>query len=104
MDLRKLEIHPQICWNSADDLSQILEGIATVVVGVTVPWTLPDSPATATFLTQQEKDYIARRLIEDAGTSAGKVHTVEGFKWKYLRAALTEWKLYLAVLIYWGNT
>jgi MFS family permease len=82
----------------------ILEGIVTVAVGVTLPWTLPDSPETASFLTQAEKDFIQRRLRQDAGTADGQVNTSEGFKWRYLRAALGEWKLYFAVIIYWGNS
>lgn len=82
----------------------ILEGIFTVAIGVTLPWTLPDSPETASFLTPQEKDFINRRLVQDAGTKAGTVQTAEGFKWRYLRAALSDWKIYFAVIIYWGNS
>lgn len=82
----------------------ILEGIVTVVVGCTLHWTLPDSPATASFLTQAERDFIRHRLAEDAGTSGGKVGINEGFQWSYLRDALLEWKIYLAVIIYWGNS
>lgn len=82
----------------------ILEGIVTVCVGVTLPWTLPDSPQTASFLTPEEKALIEHRLQEDAGTAAGKIGTHEGFQWHYLRSALTEWKIYLAVIIYWGNS
>lgn len=69
----------------------ILEGIATVVVGVTLPWTLPDSPESASFLTPEEKALIKHRLEEDSGTAAGRVGTSEGFQWKYLIGALTEW-------------
>ena len=79
----------------------ILEGIATVVVGCTLPWTLPDSPETASFLTPAEKALIKHRLEEDSGTAAGRVGTSEGFQWSYLKGALSEWKIYLAVLIYW---
>lgn len=82
----------------------ILEGIVTVLVGVTLPWTLPDSPATASFLQPEEKEFIRLRLEEDSGTSAGRVGTTEGFNMKYLTSALTEWKIYLAVIIYWGNS
>ncbi|KAK5001211.1 hypothetical protein LTR66_000089 [Elasticomyces elasticus] len=82
----------------------ILEGLVTVAIGSTLHWTLPDSPATASFLTPGEKEFIARRLVQDAGTSAGKVATREGFKWRYLRDALTEWRIYLAVIVYWGNS
>ena len=82
----------------------ILEGIVTVLVGVTLPWTLPDSPETASFLNPEEKALIKHRLEEDSGTAAGKVGLSEGFQWKYLIGALTEWKIYLAVIIYWGNS
>lgn len=42
--------------------------------------------------------------MQDAGTKAGHVNVHDGFKWHYLREALTEWKIYLAVIIYWGNS
>ncbi|KAL2427972.1 putative transporter [Exophiala dermatitidis] len=82
----------------------ILEGIFTTLIGLTLHWTLPDSPATASFLTPTEKSFINRRLEQDAGTSAGKVRTGEPFQWRYLKAALTDWKIYFAVIIYWGNS
>lgn len=78
----------------------ILEGILTVVVGVFMPWALPDSPATASFLTDAEKQLVSSRLLQDMGSGAGHK---EKFQWKYLFAALTDWKIYLAVIIYWGN-
>ncbi|ETN46418.1 uncharacterized protein HMPREF1541_00602 [Cyphellophora europaea CBS 101466] len=81
----------------------LLEGIVTCVVAAVLPWTLPDSPATASFLTPEERDFIARRLVQDSGTSAGKVGTTEGFNWAYLKSALLEWKIWFAVFIYWGN-
>lgn len=82
----------------------ILEGVVTVAIGVTLPWTLPDSPSTASFLTEHEKLFINHRLEEDSGTSLGKVSTKESFQWKYLTSALTEWKIYLAVIVYYGNS
>lgn len=81
----------------------ILEGILTVLVGASIPWSLPDSPATASFLTQGEKDFIRRRLEQDSGTVAGKVQTDDGFQWRHLQSALLDWKIYLGVVIYWGN-
>lgn len=82
----------------------ILEGIVTVAVGATLYWTLPDSPATCSFLTQQEKSIIDRRLMQDAGTKAGHVSTDDGFQWRFLKEALLEWKIWFAVIIYWGNS
>jgi hypothetical protein len=70
-------------------------------VGCTLPWKLPDSPQTASFLAPVEKEYITRRLEQDAGNSAGKVHMLESYEWSYLKSALTEWKIFLAVIIYW---
>ncbi|KAK5700095.1 hypothetical protein LTR97_006230 [Elasticomyces elasticus] len=82
----------------------ILEGIITVVMGASLRWTLPDSPASASFLTTHEKAFIERRLMQDAGTKSGHVSTHDGFNWQHLREALTEWKIWLAVVIYWGNS
>lgn len=82
----------------------ILEGILTVLIAVTLPWTLPDSPETASFLAQEEKDIIRQRLEQDSGTAEGTVQTNEKFQWKYLRAALSEWRLYLGTIAYWGNS
>ncbi|KAM5343861.1 hypothetical protein ACJ41O_012398 [Fusarium nematophilum] len=56
----------------------IIEGVVTVTVGTTVPWALPDSPATAGFLTADKKALIKHRLEQDSGTTSGKVSTGEG--------------------------
>ncbi|KAH6663996.1 major facilitator superfamily domain-containing protein [Plectosphaerella plurivora] len=79
----------------------ILEGILTVVVGAFMPWALPNSPTTASFLTAAEKQLVSSRLLQDMGSGTGDK---EKFQWKYLFAALTDWKIYLAVIIYWGNS
>ncbi|KAJ3530518.1 hypothetical protein NM208_g9294 [Fusarium decemcellulare] len=82
----------------------ICEGILTCVVGMTIPWTLPDSPQTARFLTTEEKAFIRNRLEQDSGTASGTVQTSEGFKWMFLRSAFADWKIWFTVFIYWGNT
>ncbi|CAI6093584.1 unnamed protein product [Clonostachys chloroleuca] len=82
----------------------ILEGIMTVLIGTILPWTLPDSPAVAKFLTPGEKELIHQRLQRDSGTSEGKVATEEAFQWRYLRAALLDYKIYLGIIMFWGNT
>ncbi|KAI0966574.1 retrograde regulation protein 2 [Xylaria arbuscula] len=82
----------------------LLEGIVTVLIGCCLPWILPDSPATARFLDSGEKDHLQHRLEQDAGTSSGQVGIDEKFQWRFLRAALTEWRLYFAVIAYWGNS
>jgi len=82
----------------------ILEGIVTVVVGATLYWILPDSPQTASWLEPWEQQYLINRLAQDSGTKGGKVQTAEKFQRRYITAALTDWKIWLAVLVYWGNS
>jgi MFS family permease len=82
----------------------ILEGIMTVLVGLSIPWVLPDSPERATWLTPEEKRFIRHRLERDSGTEKGRVETLDHFNIKYLVAAITDWKLWFTVFIYWGNT
>jgi sugar phosphate permease len=82
----------------------IVEGILTTAAGATLHWTLPDSPATATFLTPEEKAFIKRRLEQDSGTTSGRVQTEETFQWSYLKSALLDWRIWFTVFIYWGNT
>lgn len=82
----------------------ILEGAATVLIGFTVPCLLPDSPERANWLKPEEKKFLRRRLEQDSGTQAGRVETLDHFQMKYLVAALTDWKLWFTVFIFWGNT
>jgi hypothetical protein len=63
---------------------------------------LPDSPNHAGFLTPEEKAIITVRLSRELGEDTVGEHK-EKFKWKYLWAALMDWKIYLAIVIYWGN-
>ncbi|KAI8686543.1 MFS domain-containing protein [Fusarium keratoplasticum] len=83
----------------------ILEGIFTVALGTLIPWLLPDSPVLASFLTQNEKDFVMARLEADSGTSRGRVDTQGGsFKWKYLKDALLDWHIYLGVIMFLGQS
>ncbi|KAK2785261.1 hypothetical protein FQN53_007837 [Emmonsiellopsis sp. PD_33] len=83
----------------------ILEGLVTVVVGVACYFFLPNSPATARFLKPEERAFLLDRLAKDSGgTSAGGDMNEEPFKWKYVKNALTDYKIYLTVLIYFGNS
>lgn len=88
----------------------ILEGILTVCVGACIPWLLPDSPNDASFLLPSDKEFINACLRHDLGVqSEGDGPRTNGemaeekFQWKYLKDTLLDWKIYLAVLIYWGN-
>ncbi|KAL0261306.1 hypothetical protein SLS55_005003 [Diplodia seriata] len=82
----------------------ILEGIATVCIGACCFALLPNSPETATFLTAAERRFLVRRLQTDSGTETGHVETEDLFHWPTIRAALVEWKIWFAIIIYWVST
>lgn len=82
----------------------ILEGALTVAVGLAIPFILPDSPERASWLTVEEKKFLRHRLEQDSGTKEGRVETLDHFKFKFLWAALSDWKIWFTIFIYWGNT
>ena len=67
-------------------------------------FTLPDSPMTAKFLTREEKQFVVSRLQVETGSGRGRVTNEDPLRKRYIVAALKEWKLWLAVLIWWGNS
>lgn len=79
----------------------IIEGLATVVVGMTCFWLLPDSPETASFLQPEERRFLCHRLRNDAGTEAGQVDLEDKFHWPTILGVFLDWKIWLSVIIYW---
>lgn len=71
----------------------ILEGLLTVVVAFVAYWIINDYPATANFLTAEEKVEVERRLHQDRNGLADE------FDIKYLFHALKDWKIYVHMLI-----
>ncbi|KIM36238.1 hypothetical protein M413DRAFT_31834 [Hebeloma cylindrosporum] len=67
----------------------ILEGIATVAVGIIAFFVLVDFPATATFLTPEERSFIVFKKREE-----------EHFEMRHLWAAVCDWQVWLHILIY----
>ncbi|OCH84458.1 MFS general substrate transporter [Obba rivulosa] len=74
----------------------ILEGIATVIVGVIAFFVLVDFPATAAFLTPEERAYVIWRKKYD-NSSVGEE---ENFETRHLWAAFTDWQVWLQILVY----
>jgi sugar phosphate permease len=79
----------------------IIEGLATLVVGVTTFWLLPNSPETAAFLTQQERQFLVDRLRSDTGTQSGHVNLKDKYHWPTIRGVLLDWKIWAAIVVYW---
>jgi len=76
----------------------ILEGLATVIVGIVSYWMVYDFPDNATFLNPVDRARVIRRLKEDNQSSAEH----EEFKMAYFWASVKDWKTYAFAIIYMG--
>ncbi|KAF8647935.1 hypothetical protein AX16_006467 [Volvariella volvacea WC 439] len=76
----------------------ILEGIVTVVVAIASFWAIHDFPDTATFLSEEERVFIIRRLQEDSKFSAAG----ESFQMNYIWRSLYDPKTWFAMGITMG--
>lgn len=76
----------------------ILEGLATILVGVASFWMVFDFPDEATFLSDTDRQRVLRRLKADQQSSAEH----EEFKISYFWASIKDWKTYLGAVIYMG--
>ncbi|KAK3381765.1 high-affinity nicotinic acid transporter [Podospora didyma] len=70
----------------------ILEGLLSILVSFSAYWLIHDYPATAKFLTKDERTEVQRRLLEDHG------HLLDDFNLKYVWQAITDWKIYIFML------
>lgn len=82
----------------------ILEGLIPVALALVIWKVLPDSPETASFLTQPERDFLVRRLADETGSGRGHVTNQDKMASRYIKAGLSDWKIWCAIVIFWGNT
>ncbi|KAF1913026.1 major facilitator superfamily domain-containing protein [Ampelomyces quisqualis] len=71
----------------------ILEGLLSVLVSMIAYWCIHDYPATARFLSPNERAEVQRRLHADHG------HISNDFDIKYVWQAIKDWKIYIFMLI-----
>ena len=76
----------------------ILEGLATMLIGIISIWMVYDFPDEATFLTPTDRQRVIRRLKMDQQSSAEH----ESFQMRYFWASVADWKTWLYALIYMG--
>ncbi|CAN8099725.1 unnamed protein product [Discula destructiva] len=76
----------------------ILEGLLTILVGIASFWLVYDFPDEATFLSDDDRARVIRRLKLDQQSSASH----EEFSMKYFWQALADWKMWLGMAIYMG--
>lgn len=76
----------------------ILEGLATIIVGIVSYWMVHDFPDQATFLTPDDRARVIRRLKADKQSSAEH----EKFRMQYFWASVKDWKTWAFAVIYMG--
>ncbi|KAH9963862.1 MFS general substrate transporter [Russula dissimulans] len=74
----------------------LIEGLVTIVIAFASYFVMHDYPDTATFLTENERQFVIRTLREDHNGQA--THFSSTFVWQ----ALADWKTYLHVITYTG--
>ncbi|KAH9860612.1 hypothetical protein J1614_011943, partial [Plenodomus biglobosus] len=77
-----------------------IEGAVTVVFGIICFFFLPDTPASAGFLTVEEKEWALRRMRLDARGSTSVDVTDEKASWYWVKMALKAPQTYLCSLIW----
>jgi len=82
----------------------LIEGLVPVAISIIIWKLLPDSPETAGFLSKDEKEFIINRLALETGSGKGRVTNADKIKLHHVIAAFKEWKIWAAVVMFWGNT
>jgi MFS family permease len=77
----------------------IIEGLATVVIGLVSFFMVHDFPDQPNrFLSDSDRQRVIERLKDDGQASAAH----ENFQWRVVRASLCDWKTYTSSVIYMG--
>jgi nitrate/nitrite transporter NarK len=76
----------------------ILEGLATIIVGIISYWMVHDFPDDAKFLSDADRQRVLRRLRADRQSSAEH----EEFKMDYFWASVKDWKTWAFAVVYMG--
>ncbi|KAL6230786.1 major facilitator superfamily domain-containing protein [Aspergillus navahoensis] len=75
----------------------ILEGLATVVIAIIAKFIIVDWPESATFLNEEERACLLRRLAEDQGEAR-----MNRFDKKAMKRTFSDPKIYLGPIMYFG--
>ncbi|KAI4699683.1 hypothetical protein J4E81_004710 [Alternaria sp. BMP 2799] len=78
----------------------VFEGAITVVFGIVCFFFMPDTPAAAGFLSDEEKEWALRRMRLDAGGSTEVDVDDEKFSWYWVKMALKAPQTYLSAFIW----
>lgn len=81
----------------------ILEGLATIVVGMACYFFIYNSPKTSKFLTKEEVVYWEWHLKQDAGKSNEEIDN-EPLRWAHIKHGAFHWRVWYMVLLSLGCT
>jgi hypothetical protein len=81
----------------------LVEGAATIALGLSVPFLLVDSPKTAKWLSPDESRYLLLAVHAQDGGAKTQAKA-EGIDWHSIKQVFTDWHLYLFCIIYWAGT
>ena len=73
----------------------LLEGAATVLIGILAFLIIPDWPETAKFLKQEERALLLSTLHEDSGPAV-----MNRLDKKAMKRAFSDWKIYLGLVLF----
>jgi hypothetical protein len=76
----------------------ILEGLFTVIFGLTSFFLLPRSPAHARFLSPAEKDFVVQKLKEDGTTGNDK--KADAFSWREVGMAFKLPQVWMLAIVF----
>lgn len=79
----------------------ILEGLATILIGIASYWMVHDFPTEATFLSPTDRQRVLVRLRADNPQSS-RAAQEEKFQLKYFWQSLRDWKTWAYCIIYMG--
>ncbi|KAG6917182.1 hypothetical protein DXG01_003525 [Tephrocybe rancida] len=78
-----------------------MDGLFTLVFGISAFFVLPSSPETARFLTAEEKDYVLTQLRDTGAT--GFEESADAFSWSEVGRALTLPQMWMVAVIFFFN-
>ena len=84
----------------------ILEGILTTVVAFAAYFLVYDYPETASFLSAEEKAFVAFRLRFDGQDAQSgdtkRVAQADSNSFKYVKQAFRDWQIWVNIIVYYG--
>lgn len=77
----------------------LVEGFPSIIVAILAWYQIPDTPDTARFLNQREKNIARLRLSKERHTGKGTMSKKSKLDWQEIREALTDVKCWITAVV-----